>query len=53
MLTPEDLAAFIARAGIAAELVPMDVETPTVSAAAAAARRCTAQIIKSLLVSGA
>jgi prolyl-tRNA editing enzyme YbaK/EbsC (Cys-tRNA(Pro) deacylase) len=49
MLTPEDLALFIAREGIAAELVPMDVETPTVPAAAAALGVAPAQIIKSLL----
>jgi prolyl-tRNA editing enzyme YbaK/EbsC (Cys-tRNA(Pro) deacylase) len=49
MLTPEDLAGFIASAGIAAELVPMDVETPTVPAAAAALGVAPAQIIKSLL----
>jgi prolyl-tRNA editing enzyme YbaK/EbsC (Cys-tRNA(Pro) deacylase) len=49
MLTPEDLAAFIAREGIAAELAPMDVETPTVPAAAAALGVAPAQIIKSLL----
>jgi prolyl-tRNA editing enzyme YbaK/EbsC (Cys-tRNA(Pro) deacylase) len=49
MLTPEDLAAFIAGAGIAAELVPMDVETPTVPAAATALGVAPAQIIKSLL----
>jgi prolyl-tRNA editing enzyme YbaK/EbsC (Cys-tRNA(Pro) deacylase) len=49
MLTPADLAKFIARAGIAAELVPMDVETPTVPAAASALGVAPAQIIKSLL----
>jgi len=49
MLTPEDLSAFIATAGIAADLVPMDVETPTVPAAAAALGVAPAQIIKSLL----
>jgi prolyl-tRNA editing enzyme YbaK/EbsC (Cys-tRNA(Pro) deacylase) len=49
MLTPADLADFIVRAGIAAELVPMDVETPTVPAAAAALGVAPAQIIKSLL----
>jgi prolyl-tRNA editing enzyme YbaK/EbsC (Cys-tRNA(Pro) deacylase) len=49
MLTPEDLAGFIAREGIAAELVPMNVETPTVPAAAAALGVTSAQIIKSLL----
>jgi prolyl-tRNA editing enzyme YbaK/EbsC (Cys-tRNA(Pro) deacylase) len=49
MLTPEDLASYVARAGIAAELVPMDVETPTVPAAAAALGVAPAQIVKSLL----
>jgi prolyl-tRNA editing enzyme YbaK/EbsC (Cys-tRNA(Pro) deacylase) len=49
MLTPEDLVDFIAREGIAAEPVPMDVETPTVPAAAAALGVAPAQIIKSLL----
>jgi prolyl-tRNA editing enzyme YbaK/EbsC (Cys-tRNA(Pro) deacylase) len=49
LLTPADLAGFITRAGIAAELVPMDVETPTVPAAAAALGVTPAQIIKSLL----
>jgi prolyl-tRNA editing enzyme YbaK/EbsC (Cys-tRNA(Pro) deacylase) len=47
--TPVDLAAFIIRAGIAAELVPMAVETPTVPDAAAALGVLPAQIIKSLL----
>jgi prolyl-tRNA editing enzyme YbaK/EbsC (Cys-tRNA(Pro) deacylase) len=49
MLTPADLAAFIVRERIVAELVPMDVETPTVPAAAAALGVAPAQIIKSLL----
>lgn len=48
-LTPSDLAAFIATHGIAAEIVPMAVETPTVPAAAAALGVSTGQIIKSLL----
>ncbi len=48
-LTPADLADFIARQGIAAEPVPMTVETPTVPAAAAALGVAPAQIIKSLL----
>jgi len=48
-LTPTDLAAAIARAGIAAELIPMAVETPTVPAAAAALGVQPAQIIKTLL----
>jgi prolyl-tRNA editing enzyme YbaK/EbsC (Cys-tRNA(Pro) deacylase) len=47
--TPADLAAFIADHGIAAEIVPMVVETPTVPAAAAALGVSPAQIIKSLL----
>src|SRR5512139_3034755 len=47
--TPADLADFITSAGIAAELVPMEVETPTVPAAAAALGVAPAQIIKSLL----
>ncbi len=48
-LTPDDLARFIAAHGIAAEIVPMSAETPTVSAAAAALGVVPAQIIKSLL----
>ncbi len=48
-LTPTELARFIADHGIAAELVPMTVETPTVPAAAAALGVSPAQIIKSLL----
>ena len=43
------LARFIAEHGIAAEIVPVAVETPTVPAAAAALGVSTAQIIKSLL----
>jgi len=49
ILTPTDLSAFIARAGIAAGLVIPPVETPTVPAAAAALGVAPAQIIKSLL----
>jgi prolyl-tRNA editing enzyme YbaK/EbsC (Cys-tRNA(Pro) deacylase) len=49
LLTPTDLADYIAREGIAAEQVSMTVETPTVSAAAAALGVEPAQIIKSLL----
>ena len=48
-LTPTDLTRFIAEHGIAAELAPMDVDTPTVPAAAAALGVAPAQIIKSLL----
>ncbi len=48
-LTPADLAAYIRESGIAAEVVPMTVETPTVPAAAAALGVTAAQIIKSLL----
>ena len=48
-LTPSDLAVHIREAGIAAEIVPMTVETPTVPAAAAALGVTAAQIIKSLL----
>jgi len=48
-LTPTDLARFIAGHDIAAEIVPMSVETPTVPAAAAALGVSTGQIIKSLL----
>lgn len=48
-LTPADLARFIAEQSIAAEIVPMTVETPTVPAAAAALGVATGQIIKSLL----
>lgn len=47
--TSADLAAFIAAHGIAAQIVPMTVETPTVPAAAAALGVATGQIIKSLL----
>ena len=43
------LARFIAQHGIAAEIVPVSVETPTVPAAAAALGVAPAQIIKSLL----
>jgi prolyl-tRNA editing enzyme YbaK/EbsC (Cys-tRNA(Pro) deacylase) len=46
---PRELERFIAEHGIAAELVPMDVETPTVPAAAAALGVASGQIIKSLL----
>jgi prolyl-tRNA editing enzyme YbaK/EbsC (Cys-tRNA(Pro) deacylase) len=49
LLTPADLARYVADEGIAAELVPMNVETPTVPAAAAALGVAPAQIIKSLL----
>jgi prolyl-tRNA editing enzyme YbaK/EbsC (Cys-tRNA(Pro) deacylase) len=49
LLTPADLVHFVVREGIAAELVHMDVETPTVPAAAAALGVSPAQIIKSLL----
>ena len=48
-LTPLDLAQFMREAGIAAELIPMTVDTPTVPTAAAALGVSTAQIIKSLL----
>ncbi len=48
-LTPADLAACIRELGIAAEIVSMTVETPTVPAAAAALGVNAAQIIKSLL----
>jgi prolyl-tRNA editing enzyme YbaK/EbsC (Cys-tRNA(Pro) deacylase) len=48
-LTPADLAVFIAEHGIAAEIVPMQVETPTVPAAAAGLGVSPSQIIKSLL----
>ena len=47
--TPADLAAFITENAIAAALVPMTIETPTVPAAAAALGVATSQIIKSLL----
>ena len=43
------LACFIAEHSIAAEIVPVAVETPTVLAAAAALGVATGQIIKSLL----
>ncbi len=48
-LTPADLARFIVAHGIAAEIVPMQADTPTVPAAAAALGVSPAQIIKSLL----
>lgn len=48
-LTPTDFADFIAARGIAAEIVPVTAETPTVPAAAAALGVTTGQIIKSLL----
>ena len=48
-LTPVDLAVAIARAGFAADLILMAVETPTVPAAAAALGVQPAQIIKTLL----
>lgn len=48
-LTPSDLARFIALHGIAAEIVPMQADTPTVPAAAAALGVAASQIIKSLL----
>ena len=47
--TPADLACFIATNAIAAEIVPVTVETPTVPAAAAALGVSPSQIIKSLL----
>jgi Cys-tRNA(Pro) deacylase len=49
VLTPVDLAEHIRSASIAAEIVPMTVETPTVPAAAAALGVQPGQIIKSLL----
>ena len=49
VFTPADLARFIAEHGIAAELIPMRVATPTVPAAAAALGVEVGQIIKSLL----
>ena len=48
-LTPTDLTRFIAAHAIAAEIVPVTAETPTVPAAAAALGVTTGQIIKSLL----
>jgi len=49
LLTPDDLARFIAEHGIDAQIVPVEAETPTVPAAAAALGVQTAQIIKTLL----
>ncbi len=49
MLTPPDLQTYIDQAHIAATLVPMVLETPTVPAAAAALGVDPAQIIKTLL----
>jgi prolyl-tRNA editing enzyme YbaK/EbsC (Cys-tRNA(Pro) deacylase) len=46
---PAELAAYIAAHGIAAEIAPMTVETPTVPAAADALGVQAGQIIKSLL----
>jgi prolyl-tRNA editing enzyme YbaK/EbsC (Cys-tRNA(Pro) deacylase) len=48
-LTPADLARWIGERGIAAELLLMPVDTPTVPAAAAALGVQPGQIIKSLL----
>ena len=48
-LTPDDLTRYIRENDIAAELLPMTVETPTVPAAAAALGVQPAQIVKSLL----
>lgn len=47
--SPADLASFIAAAGIAAAIIPMPVETPTVPAAAEALGVSTGQIIKTLV----
>lgn len=49
MRGPGELGRFIVEHGIAAELAPMTVETPTVTAAAAALGVEPGQIIKSLL----
>ncbi len=49
LLTPGDFARFIAEHGIDAQIVPVEVETPTVPAAAAALGVQVAQIIKTLL----
>ncbi len=49
ILAPQDLAAHIEREGIAAQLLPMTIETPTVAAAADALGVAAAQIVKSLL----
>jgi prolyl-tRNA editing enzyme YbaK/EbsC (Cys-tRNA(Pro) deacylase) len=46
---PSDLAAYISERGIAAEIVPMEMETPTVPAAALALGVDASQIIKSVL----
>jgi len=46
---PAELAAFIAARGIAAEIVPMTMETPTVAAAALALGVDANQIIKTVL----
>lgn len=48
-LTPADLERFIREHGIAALVVPMHMETPTVPAAAEALGAETAQIIKTLV----
>lgn len=49
MLTPEDLARFIAQHGIAAEMIYLTTPTPTVAAAAEAVQARPAQIGKTLL----
>ncbi len=49
LLTPTDLARFIAEHRIDAQIVPVGMETPTVPAAAAALGVQAAQIIKTLL----
>lgn len=49
MLTSADLAAFIARQGIAAEIVKLPAHTPTVEDAAQALGVSTDQIVKSIL----
>lgn len=49
MLTSADLAAFITRHGIAAEIVKLPTHTPTVEAAAWVLGVSTSQIVKSLV----
>lgn len=49
LLTPTDFARFIAEKRIDAQILPVEIETPTVPAAAAALGVQAAQIIKTLL----
>lgn len=48
-LGPEDLLQYLQQAGAEAELIPVDVETPTVEAAARAVHSSPDSIVKSLI----